>query len=55
LYLAAPQIPGDPQSSHSAAIWLIDRHGRLAALIDAGVPVTAENLAHDFRVLIEKA
>jgi protein SCO1/2 len=53
-YSAAPQIPGDPQSSHTAAIWLVDRHGRLAALIDAGVAINPGNLAHDFRVLIDK-
>jgi protein SCO1/2 len=54
-YSAAPQIAGDPQSSHTAAIWLIDRHGSLAALVDAGVAINTGNLAHDLRVLIERA
>jgi hypothetical protein len=52
---AAPQIPGDPQSSHTAAIWVVDRDGRVAALIDAGVALNVGNLAYDFRVLIDKA
>jgi hypothetical protein len=36
-------------------IWLINRQGRLAALISAGVPINTTNLAHDFRVLIDQA
>ncbi len=52
-FFVSPQIPGDPHSSHTAVIWLIDQRGRLAALIDAGVPIDVTNLAHDFRVLID--
>ncbi len=50
-YFAAPQTPGDPQSSHSATIWLVDAHGRRRALITAGVPVPAGDLAYDLRSL----
>lgn len=51
-YYAAAQNPRDPQSAHNASIWLIDRHGKIAALIDAGIPIKVGNLTHDFRVLI---
>jgi protein SCO1 len=51
-YFAAPQIPGDPQSSHSATIWLVDGHGRRRALITAGIPVPSGDLAYDFRALL---
>ena len=53
-YHVAPQIAGDPDSSHTALIWLVSRTGRLQARIDAGVPVNTKNLAHDFRVLMEQ-
>jgi protein SCO1/2 len=52
-YFAAPQIPGDPQSSHTAAIWFIDAQGRRQANFNAGAPVNADALAHEFRVLLE--
>jgi protein SCO1 len=51
-YYAAPQTPGDPQSSHSATIWLVDGHGDRRALILAGVPVSGGDLAYDFRALL---
>jgi protein SCO1 len=51
-YHVAPQIAGDPASSHTALIWLVSRQGRLQALIDAGVAINTTALAHDFRVLI---
>jgi len=54
-FYVSPQTPGDPHSSHTAVIWLINRQGRLAALISAGVPINTTNLAHDFRVLIDQA
>jgi protein SCO1/2 len=50
-YHVAPQIAGDPNSTHSALIWLVSRQGRLQALIDGGVVLNTRNLAHDFRVL----
>jgi protein SCO1/2 len=51
-YSAAPQIPGDPQSSHTAAIWLVDKRGRLVALVDAGIAIDVGKLTHDLRVLV---
>ena len=53
-YFAAPQIPGDPESSHTAAIWLVDRRGRLAAKVSAGTPVAAPDLASDLHRLLEQ-
>ncbi len=54
-FYVSPQIPGDPQSSHTAIIWLINRRGRLAALVPAGLPIQVGDLAHDLRVLIDQA
>lgn len=51
-FYVSPQTPGNPHSTHTAIIWLIDRRGRLSALIPAGIPINVNNLAHDFRVLI---
>jgi protein SCO1 len=51
-YYAAPQIPGRPESTHSASIWLIDRAGRWRTKFSAGVPVPPGDLAHDFRLLL---
>jgi protein SCO1/2 len=51
-YYAAPQTPGDPESSHSATIWLVDAQGNRRALILAGVPVSGGDLAYDFRALL---
>jgi protein SCO1/2 len=53
-YHVAPQIAGDPDSSHSALIWLVSSRGRLQALVDAGVALNTRNLAHDFRTLMER-
>jgi cytochrome oxidase Cu insertion factor (SCO1/SenC/PrrC family) len=50
-FFVSPQIPGDPQSSHAAIIWLVNRHDHLAALIPAGLPINTTNLAHDFATL----
>jgi protein SCO1/2 len=54
-FYVSPQIPGDPHSSHTAVIWLINRRGRVRALISAGIPINITNLAHDFGVLINHA
>jgi len=52
-YFAAPQIPGDPESSHTAAIWLVDGQGRLRGKFDAGQAFNPADLAHDFEVLLK--
>ncbi len=51
-FYVSPQTPGDPRSTHTAVIWLINRRGRLAALVPAGEPIDTSNLAHDLGVLI---
>jgi protein SCO1 len=47
-----PQIVGDPDSSHTAAIYLVTARGRIAGLVDAGKQVPSSSLAHDFRQLL---
>jgi protein SCO1/2 len=47
-----PQIAGDPDSSHTAAIYPITREGKIAAIIDAGGQVPSSDLADDFRSLL---
>jgi protein SCO1 len=53
-YFAAPQIPGDPNSSHSASIWLIDARGRIRTKFSGGVAVPPADIAHDLRVLLDE-
>lgn len=53
-HYAAPQIPGRPESSHSASIWLIDAQGRWRTKFSAGFPIPPEDLAHDFRILLRE-
>lgn len=50
-YYAAPEIHGDPDSSHSAVVWLVDRRGRLAGKFDAGTPLRPSEVAATFRRL----
>ncbi len=54
-YYAAPQVPGDPESSHSASIWMVDAEGRIRTKFSAGVPVPPADIAHDFEVLLDEA
>jgi protein SCO1/2 len=51
-WYAAPQIPGDPQSAHTAIVWIVDAHGRLAAKVAAGSPFDTSGLARDVRSLL---
>jgi protein SCO1 len=51
-WFAAPQIPGDPQSAHTAIVWLVDARGRLAADVPAGRPFDTGALARDVRSLL---
>lgn len=48
-----PQIQGDPDSSHTAAIYLITRKAMIAGIVDAGTQVPSSELAQDFRTLIK--
>lgn len=51
-WFASPQIAGDPQSAHTAIVWLVDARGRLAANVSAGVAFDPRGLAHDVRSLL---
>ena len=53
-YYAAPQIPGRPDSAHTASIWLIDRRGRIRTKFSGGMPVPPEDIAHDLRLLLRE-
>jgi protein SCO1/2 len=50
-WFASPQIAGDPQSAHTAIVWLVDARGRLAANVSAGVAFDPRGLARDVRSL----
>jgi len=47
-----PQIVGDPDSSHTAAIYLVTAQNRIAGIIDAGTPIPNSDLVYDFRALV---
>ena len=51
-WYAAPQIPGDPESAHTATVWLVDARGRLAAKVAAARPFEPAGLARDMRLLL---
>jgi protein SCO1 len=51
-WYAAPQIPGNPESAHTAIVWLVDARGRLTAKVPAGRPFDADGLARDIRSLL---
>lgn len=54
-YFAAPQVPGEPESTHSASIWLVDGEGRLRTKFSAGAPVPPADIAHDLELLAQDA
>jgi len=54
-WYAAPQIPGDPESAHTAIVWVVDARGRLAAKVPAGGPFNSRGLARDMRSLLTSA
>jgi protein SCO1 len=49
-----PQIPGDPDSSHSAVIYLVTGRGTIAGIVAAGSQLSSAELAHDFRALLSE-
>lgn len=49
-----PQIQGDPDSSHTAAIYLITRKAMIAGIVDAGTQVPSSDLVQNFRTLIKE-
>jgi protein SCO1 len=54
-WYAAPQVPGEPESAHTAIVWLVDARGRLTAKVSAGRPFDASGLARDVRSLLTSA
>jgi protein SCO1/2 len=54
-WYAAPQIPGDPESAHTAIVWVVDARGRLAAKVPASGPFNSRGLAQDMRSLLTSA
>lgn len=54
-YYVVPQRHGDPKSTHSASIWLIDARGRLRTKFSAGFPVHPPDIAHDLGILLDEA
>jgi protein SCO1/2 len=53
-YYAAPQPAEEPESRHTASIWLVDRAGRLRTKFSGGAPVAPRDLAHDFRLRLRR-
>jgi protein SCO1 len=53
-WFAEPQDDRYPVSTHTAAIWLVDRRGRLRALYEAAAPIAPGDLAHDLRALLRE-
>lgn len=51
-FYAAPQIAGDPESAHTAVVWLVDAQGRLAGKVSAGMAFDPADLADDVRTLL---
>ncbi len=50
-----PQIVGDPESAHTAAIYLVGGSGKIEAIVNAGNQIPIPALTHDFRTLIAQA
>jgi protein SCO1/2 len=51
-WYAARQVPGDPESAHTAIVWVVDARGRLTAKVPAARPFDAGGLARDVRSLL---
>jgi protein SCO1/2 len=51
-WYAAPQIAGDPQSAHTAVVWIVDARGRLTAKVSAGIAFDPHGLARDVQTLL---
>jgi protein SCO1/2 len=53
-WFAEPQDTRYPTSTHTAAIWLVDRRGHPRALYDAAALLPPGALAHDLRALLRE-
>lgn len=52
-YFASPQPGGEPESRHTASIWLVDSDGRLRTKFSGGIPVAPADIAHDLALLLD--
>jgi protein SCO1/2 len=52
-YFSEPQRPGDPESTHTASMWLVDSDGRLRTRFSAAAPVAPADIAHDLGLLLD--
>lgn len=53
-FYAAPQVQGDPDSAHTAVVWLVDGQGRLQGKVAAGASFEPSELAADVRTLLSE-
>lgn len=50
-YFVTSQLGDARRSTHTAAVWLVDAHGRLRGMYPGGAPIAAADVAHDLRAL----
>ena len=50
-YFASPQTARGTAGAHTAAVWLVDAHGRLRAMYSGGIAIDPADIAHDLRAL----
>jgi protein SCO1/2 len=53
-YYVGPQPAGQPESLHTASIWLVDRKGRLRTKFSGGMPIPRGDIAHDLKLLLDE-
>ena len=51
-YFVVPQHAADRDSTHTASVWLVDKHGHRRTKYSAGAPIDPHDLAHDLRLLL---
>lgn len=54
-YYVGPEPAGTTQSLHTAAIWLVDRHGRWRVQFPAGYPLNPTDVSYDFKQLLKES
>jgi protein SCO1/2 len=54
-YYVGPEPAGATQSLHTAAIWLVDRHGRWRVQFPAGYPLNPSDVSFDFQQLLRQS
>jgi protein SCO1 len=53
-YYVGPQPANEPESLHTASIWLVDRRGRLRTKFSGGMPIPRGDIAHDLELLLDE-